>query len=83
MSNTQRVLFVANGQLMRFYRGTIDTPLVRKRNAFLATDPPEAETPLKRMGTSEEVAQTILWLLGDQSSFVTGATIAVDGGWNC
>jgi NAD(P)-dependent dehydrogenase (short-subunit alcohol dehydrogenase family) len=37
-------------------------------------------TPMRRTGTAEEVAQTVVWLCGDQSSFITGAVIPVDGG---
>jgi len=37
-------------------------------------------TPMRRMGTSDEVAQTVLWLCSDQSSFITGTVIPVDGG---
>jgi len=36
--------------------------------------------PMKRGGTAEEVAQAVLWLLSDQASYTTGATIAVSGG---
>ena len=36
--------------------------------------------PMKRGGTAEEVAETILWLLSDQSSYVTGTMIDVAGG---
>jgi len=36
--------------------------------------------PMKRGGTTEEIADTILWLLSDQSSYVTGTTIDVAGG---
>src|SRR5205809_1309866 len=36
--------------------------------------------PMGRIGTSEEVADVVLWLCSDRSSFVTGATIPVDGG---
>lgn len=38
------------------------------------------ETPLEKIGTPEEVAQVILFLCGEQSSFVTGQVINVDGG---
>jgi NAD(P)-dependent dehydrogenase (short-subunit alcohol dehydrogenase family) len=37
-------------------------------------------TPMRRTGTASEVAQTVLWLCGEQSSFITGAVIPVDGG---
>ncbi|MFF2996652.1 SDR family NAD(P)-dependent oxidoreductase [Streptomyces sp. NPDC057950] len=38
------------------------------------------EVPNKRIGTTNEIAQAVLFLASDKSSFITGATIAVDGG---
>jgi NAD(P)-dependent dehydrogenase (short-subunit alcohol dehydrogenase family) len=35
---------------------------------------------IKRPGEPEEIAQAALYLTGDESSFVTGAALAVDGG---
>jgi NAD(P)-dependent dehydrogenase (short-subunit alcohol dehydrogenase family) len=35
---------------------------------------------LKRMATADEIAAAILFLTGNESSYMTGATIAVDGG---
>jgi NAD(P)-dependent dehydrogenase (short-subunit alcohol dehydrogenase family) len=40
----------------------------------------EQRIPLARHATPEEIAQTVLYLAGPGSAFVTGATIAVDGG---
>ena len=37
-------------------------------------------TPMRRTGGTSEVAQTVLWLCSEQSSYVTGAVIPVDGG---
>ena len=38
------------------------------------------QTPLGRLGTAEEVAKTILFLSSDDSSFMTGSSLVVDGG---
>jgi NAD(P)-dependent dehydrogenase (short-subunit alcohol dehydrogenase family) len=40
-------------------------------------------TPLKRMGTPNEIASVVLFLSSTASSYITGETIMVDGGWNC
>lgn len=40
----------------------------------------EERIPLARHGTAEEIAQTVLFLASPASAFMTGATIAVDGG---
>ncbi len=40
-----------------------------------------SKTPLGRIGTAEEVAAPVLFLLSDAASFMTGTDIAVDGGW--
>jgi NAD(P)-dependent dehydrogenase (short-subunit alcohol dehydrogenase family) len=37
-------------------------------------------TPLRRVGTVEDVARAVLWLAGAQSGFVSGQTLMVDGG---
>lgn len=38
------------------------------------------QQPARRMGTPEEVAQSVLWLCSDSASFVNGHTLVVDGG---
>lgn len=40
----------------------------------------KAFVPMKRGGTADEVARAILWLLSDEASFTTGATLDVAGG---
>jgi NAD(P)-dependent dehydrogenase (short-subunit alcohol dehydrogenase family) len=37
-------------------------------------------TPMRRVGSAAEVAQVVLWLCSDQSSFVTGTVMPIDGG---
>src|SRR5215472_5858685 len=39
-----------------------------------------AAMPMRRIGRAQEVAATVLWLCSDQASFITGATIPIDGG---
>ena len=39
-----------------------------------------ADRPLRRVGRPEDIAQAVLYLVSDASSFVTGATLVVDGG---
>lgn len=38
--------------------------------------------PLRRHGIPEECASLIAFLLSDESTYITGATYSVDGGWN-
>jgi NAD(P)-dependent dehydrogenase (short-subunit alcohol dehydrogenase family) len=40
-----------------------------------------AGLPLRRMGTAEEVAEAVVWLLSDASSYVVGHMLAADGGF--
>jgi NAD(P)-dependent dehydrogenase (short-subunit alcohol dehydrogenase family) len=61
--------------------GPIETGMLSR---FTGTDKVKAElvgtVPLKRAGRPEEVAQAIVFLASDKASFITGASIAVDGG---
>jgi NAD(P)-dependent dehydrogenase (short-subunit alcohol dehydrogenase family) len=65
--------------------GTIDTPMLL-REAEASADPAEylmrtnAESPIGRVGRPEEVARAVLFLASDESSFVTGAALSIDGG---
>ena len=37
------------------------------------------DTPLKRMGTPEDIANVVMFLLSEQSSFMTGQTVVAGG----
>jgi len=69
--------------------GAIDTAMLDrflKSNPYLG-NPEEAKEqfktkhPLRKIGKPEEVAETVLWLCSDNASFITGESIAIDGGY--
>lgn len=62
--------------------GIIATPMAAGVLASEAAARPFIRhTPAQRIGTSEDVADTVLWLLSDDARFVTGQSILVDGGY--
>lgn len=62
--------------------GAIDTPMVREAGLDAkAVEGLLTRVPLKRMGKPEEIADAVKFLASDSSSYMTGATIVVDGGW--
>lgn len=63
----------------------IETPMIMEGRRKLAHNPEALEAAknyqrMKRMGQPEEVADVILWLCSEQSSFITGHAMPVDGG---
>ncbi len=61
--------------------GVIETDMVREHLSPELREKVLARFPLGRFATVEEVAQVALFLASDAASFVTGETIAVDGGF--
>jgi NAD(P)-dependent dehydrogenase (short-subunit alcohol dehydrogenase family) len=59
--------------------GPIDTPLVKQQSAQVI-ERIVSTIPVGRIGTTEEVAKAALFLASDDSSFVTGIELFVDGG---
>lgn len=59
--------------------GPIDTPFIAELSAAMRGHLLSG-TPAGRLGQSEEVAQAVLWLASDKSSYVYGHTLPVDGG---
>ena len=65
--------------------GTVDTPSLAERIKAFA-DPVQARKdfvarqPMGRLATPEEIAETFVYLVSDESSFMTGQAVYVDGG---
>lgn len=66
--------------------GTVESPSLQER--MRATGDFDAarasfiaRQPMGRLGTPEEIANLAVYLASDESSFVTGSTFVIDGGW--
>jgi len=61
--------------------GNIETPMVAPLSDESSWQADIENTPLKRLGKPEEVADVAVFLASEESSFITGAAIVVDGGF--
>jgi NAD(P)-dependent dehydrogenase (short-subunit alcohol dehydrogenase family) len=65
--------------------GDVDTPMLVEDAELRGRPWPDylvsaSDRPMGRVGTSEEIAKAVLFLACDDSSFMTGAVLVVDGG---
>ena len=60
--------------------GMIDTPMTRVHGGDAAMEYGASKVPLRRVGTPEDIAPVYVFLASDESSYINGAEIAVDGG---
>lgn len=60
--------------------GLIDTEMVRKNCPPELIKKYEKSFPISRLGTREEVAELVLFLVSDESSYITGTSIDINGG---
>ena len=81
MSKNAAITYAGDGiRVNSIHPGFIDTPLTQNQdpaiNAFVIS-----RTPMKRAGTTLEIANGCLFLASDESSFMTGAELVIDGGY--
>jgi len=63
--------------------GVVMTELVAKviADGWASSEVYERRTPMRRLGTIEDIAEAALFLASDDASYVTAETLRVDGGW--
>jgi len=59
-----------------YIKTAMTAPITRQRGEAIL-----AQTPAKRLGEPEEIAEMVVWLCSDRASYVTGVAYNVDGGW--
>jgi 3-oxoacyl-[acyl-carrier protein] reductase len=77
MSNCDAINVIAPGNIL-FPGGIWEKTVASRPEAWKYWI--DRDGALKRFGKVEEIADAALWLASDRASFVTGATIEVDGG---
>jgi NAD(P)-dependent dehydrogenase (short-subunit alcohol dehydrogenase family) len=81
MTKNAAMTYVADGvRVNSVHPGFIHTPLTDAQAPAL-NDAVIAATPMKRGGTALEIAYGCLFLASDESSYVTGAELVIDGGY--
>ena len=68
-----------NIRVNSIHPGMIDTEMVRERDAAVNLAHVQNQ-PIKRMGTADEIAGLVLFLLSAEGRYMTGAELAMDGG---
>jgi len=81
MTRNAAITYVGDGiRVNSLLPGFIDTPLTQSQdpdvNAYVV-----GLTPMGRAGTPHEIANGALFLASDESSFMTGADLVIDGGY--
>jgi len=81
MSKNAALTYVGdNIRVNSLHPGIIDTPMIAAQDKAI-TDAIVAITPMKRLGRPEEIANGALFLASDESSYMTGAELVIDGGY--
>ncbi|WP_030985817.1 SDR family NAD(P)-dependent oxidoreductase [Streptomyces sp. NRRL S-1813] len=82
LSKTAAVEYARQGvRVNSLHPGVIATPMIQDLLDEQGDQQPDiVRTPMRRAGRADEIASAMLFLAGDESSFVTGTELVVDGG---
>ncbi|MEV7082787.1 glucose 1-dehydrogenase [Streptomyces sp. NPDC093516] len=82
LSKTAAVEYAQQGvRVNSIHPGVVATPMIEDLLQEQGDQQPDIQrTPMRRAGRADEIATAILFLAGDDSSFVTGSELVVDGG---
>lgn len=81
MSKNGALSYVSDGiRVNSLHPGLVETPMIA-RQASDTTAAVVAATPMGRAANPKEIAYAALFLASDEASFITGAELAVDGGY--
>ena len=90
MSKTDALLYAADRiRVNSIHPGFIWTPMVEQHIASMGGDPAQhrrevgALHPLGHMGDPDDIAWGVVYLASDESKFVTGSELVIDGGYTC
>ncbi len=83
MSKSVALEFAGRGiRVNSLHPGAIDTPMLNPGGGLdMAGIASQFNLPIGRVGAPEEVARASLFLASEAASYITGAELAVDGGW--
>jgi NAD(P)-dependent dehydrogenase (short-subunit alcohol dehydrogenase family) len=81
MSKNAAMTYATQGvRVNSLHPGIIDTPMITAQDAQVTGAVVDA-TPMGRLGRPDELANGALFLISDESSFMTGAELVIDGGY--
>ena len=82
LSKTAAVEYARQGvRVNTVHPGVIATPMIQELLDEQGDQQPDIQrTPMRRAGRAAEIAPAVLFLAGDESSFVTGSELVIDGG---
>ena len=81
MTKNAALSYVGDGiRVNSIHPGIIETPMIAAQDAGITQAVIDA-TPMKRLGKPNEIAYGALYLASDESSFTTGTSLIIDGGY--